>query len=250
VPSVPRSIQDPPLINEVNVNGTLNLLIAARDARVKRFVFASSSSVYGDQPAEFKTEDLPLHPSSPYAASKAAGEHYVRAFSACFGLETVSLRYFNVFGPRQDPNSPYSAVIPLFIRAMLEGRSPTVHGDGLQARDFTYVTNNVRANILAATGSFEARGQAYNIACGTSFSLLDLIHGINTILGTNIRPVHTEARVGDIRFSKADIARAHEDFEYRVEMSFREGLRKTIEWYQAEASRRARQDLRSDSRAE
>jgi nucleoside-diphosphate-sugar epimerase len=231
IPSVPRSVADPQLSHEANSTGTLNLLIAARDAGVKRLVFASSSSIYGDQPTEYKTESLPIAPQSPYAGTKAAGEHYLRAFSRCFGLETVALRYFNVFGPNQDPDSPYSAVIPLFIKAILEGKSPTVHGDGLQARDFTFVENNVHANILAATGNFEARGQAFNIACGASYNLLELIDGINSVLGTNLKPVHTEARVGDIRVSKADISRAQEQLQYEVIVPFREGLQKTIEWY-------------------
>jgi len=237
VPSVPRSVQDPVLSNDVNVNGTLCLLIAARDARVKRVVFASSSSVYGDQEADWKSEDLLLSPLSPYAANKAAGEYYLRAFSTCYGLETVSLRYFNVFGPRQDPNSPYSAVIPLFIRAMLEGQKPTVHGDGLQSRDFTYVENVARANVLAATAAFPAAGQAYNVACGASFTLLDLIAGINEALGTDIVAEHTAARAGDVRFSKADISRAQRDLGYQVWLPFGEGLRRTIAWYQKEARR-------------
>lgn len=237
LPSVPRSVADPLLSNEVNVKGTLHLLIAARDAGVKRVVFASSSSVYGDQEADLKHEDLVMRPLSPYAVNKAAGEHYFRAFSACYGLETISLRYFNVFGPRQDPNSPYSAVIPLFICAMLEGRPPTVHGDGLQSRDFTYVENVARANILAATAACPVKGQAYNVACGTSFSLLDLVAGINEALGTNIVPEHTQARVGDVRYSKADISRARRDLGYEAGVPFVEGLRRTIAWYRQEARR-------------
>ncbi len=234
VPSVPRSIADPVLSHEANVTGTLNLLIAARDAQVKRLVFASSSSVYGNQEAEYKHEALAIDALSPYAATKAAGECYLRSFSECFGLETVALRYFNVFGPRQDPDSPYSAVIPLFICAMLEGRSPQIHGDGLQARDFTFVQNNVEANILAATADFDAHGQAYNIACGASINLLELVDAINRILDTNIQPVHTEARVGDVRVSKANIDRAYTDFGYSVSTSFEEGLRQTVQYYQAQ----------------
>jgi len=237
VPSVPRSVADPLLSHEANVTGTLNLLVAARDAGVKRLVFASSSSVYGDQEADVKTEDLPLSPLSPYAATKAAGEHYLRSFSLCYGIETVSLRYFNVFGPRQDPNSPYSAVIPLFITAMLEGRRPVVHGDGLQARDFTFVENNVCANVLAATAPFDARGQAYNIACGDSITLLDLVRAINETLGTSIEPVHTERRVGDVRVSKADISRARTDLGYQVTVGFLEGIKRTIDWYRQNTKR-------------
>ncbi len=233
VPSVPRSVTDPLLSHEANVTGTVNLLLAARDAGVKRLVFASSSSVYGDQEADIKTENLPLNPLSPYAATKAASEHYLRSFSLCYGIETVSLRYFNVFGPRQDPDSPYSAVIPLFICAMLEGRRPVVYGDGSQARDFTFVENNVRANVLAATGNFDAKGQAYNIACGLSVDLLDLIREINETLGTNIQPEHAAPRVGDIRVSKANISRAKADLGYDVSVGFSEGIRRTIEWYKA-----------------
>jgi nucleoside-diphosphate-sugar epimerase len=231
IPSVPRSVANPALSHDVNVTGLLNLLTAARDAKIKRFVFASSSSVYGDQPAEVKTEDLRLNPLSPYAATKAAGEHYLRAFSTCYGMETVSLRYFNVFGPRQDPNSPYSAVIPLFIKAALAGEPPTIHGTGEQARDFTYVENNVRANILAATAPYEARGQAYNIACGASISLLDLVREIGDALGVAIRPNHGPPRVGDVKISKADISAARRDLGYTVSVDFKEGLRRTLEHY-------------------
>lgn len=231
IPSVPRSVANPGLSHDVNVTGLLNLLTAARDAGVKRLVYASSSSVYGDQEADVKTEDLTLNPMSPYAAMKAAGEHYLRAFSLCYGMETVALRYFNVFGPRQDPNSPYSAVIPLFITAMHKGVPPTIHGTGEQARDFTYVANNVSANILAATAPFEAKGQAYNIACGTSYSVLDLVQNIGKALGVDIKPDHAPARVGDVRMSKADITRARRDLGYEVLVDFEEGMKRTIEHY-------------------
>ncbi len=231
VPSVPRSVADPILSHESGITGTLNMLIAARDAKLKRFVYASSSSVYGDQESEWKTEDLKRSTLSPYAVTKAAGEHYLESFSTCFDMETVGLRYFNVFGPRQDPDSPYSAVIPLFINAVLEGRQPTIYGDGLQARDFTFVENNVRANILAATADFEAKGQVFNIACGTSYNLLELLDGINQALGTDVKPIHAEARVGDIRISKANITRAREEMGYDVHISFEEGLKRTIAWY-------------------
>jgi nucleoside-diphosphate-sugar epimerase len=231
VPSVPRSIADPLLSHEAGITGTLNLLMAARDAQIKRFVFASSSSVYGDQETEWKREDSRRGPLSPYAATKAAGEHYLQAFSTCFGLETVALRYFNVFGPRQDPDSPYSAVIPRFINAVLDGRQPTIYGDGLQARDFTFVENTVRANVLAATGDFEARGQVFNIACGASYNLLELLAGINAALGTAVEPVHEAARVGDVRVSKADVSLAKKTFGYEAAVPFEEGLRRTIEWY-------------------
>ena len=231
LPSVARSVADPALSHAINATGTLNVLTAARDAGVKRVVYASSSSIYGDQPVEYKHEALPMCPLSPYAAAKASGEHYLRAFSNCYNLETVSLRYFNVFGPRQDPGSAYSAVIPLFIHALLEGRSPQIHGDGLQARDFTYVENNVRANIQAATGDFVARGQVYNVACGASISLLDLVDALNGLLGTQIRPEHIASRVGDIRVSKADISRAQRELGYHVHVAFEDGLEKTVNWY-------------------
>ena len=231
IPSVPRSVANPIDTHDANVNGTLNLLVAARDANVKRVVFASSSSIYGNQAVEQKHEGLPLQPMSPYAAAKAAGEHYLRAFSTCYGLETVGLRYFNVFGPNQNPDSPYSAVIPLFIRAMLNGQAPVVHGDGLQARDFTYVENNLHANLLAATGKFEAQGQAYNIACGKSYTLLDLVAAINDGLGTRIEPEFTERRVGDVRLSMADITHAKDDLGYEVVVPFEEGLNRAINWY-------------------
>jgi UDP-glucose 4-epimerase len=234
IASVPASVADPNRSHEINATGTLNVLMAARDAKVKRLVFASSSAVYGDQKAEMNNEELRTGALSPYAATKAAGEDYVRSFSNCFELETVSLRYFNVFGPKQDPDSPYSAVIPIFIDAVLEGKRPVIHGDGLQARDFTYVENNVRANILAATGDFKAEGQTYNIACGTSFSLLELLDGINRALGTDVAPEHVASRVGDIRISKADITRAKRELNYEVVVAFDEGLTRTIEWYKAQ----------------
>jgi UDP-N-acetylglucosamine/UDP-N-acetyl-alpha-D-glucosaminouronate 4-epimerase len=231
IPSVPRSVADPMAGHHANATGTLNLLIAARDAKVKRFVYAGSSSAYGDQPGAFKREDLRPNPTSPYGAAKLAGECYVAAFSACYGIETVSLRYFNVFGPRQDPNSPYSAVIPLFISAVQEGRSPTIYGDGRQSRDFTYVENNVRANILAATGDFDAKGQVYNIACGQSYSVLDLLAGVNAALNAAVEPVFAAPRVGDIRDSRAAISRAQADLGYTVTVPFVEGLKRTVAWY-------------------
>ena len=230
VPSVQRSVDDPLASNEANVNGTLNLLVAARDAHVRRVVYASSSSVYGDSPTLPKREDMPTLPKSPYATSKLAAEHYCRAFTEVYGLETVSLRYFNVFGPRQDPTSEYSAVIPLFIGAMLAGRQPTVYGDGLQSRDFTYVDNNVQANLLAATAPGVA-GQVFNIACGERYSLLDLIAALNRILGTDIEPVFGPLRPGDVKHSLADITLAQEKLDYAVRVGFEEGLERTVAWY-------------------
>ncbi|HOE65768.1 MAG TPA: SDR family oxidoreductase [Candidatus Hydrogenedentes bacterium] len=231
LPSVPRSVVDPLRTHAANATGTLQLLMAARAARVKRFVYAGSSSAYGNQSAAFKREDQRPRPLSPYAASKLAGEHYVAAFAECYGMETVSLRYFNVFGPRQDPDSPYSAVVPLFIVAALEGHRPTIHGDGGQSRDFTYVENNVWANVLAATGRFDARGQVINVACGVSYSLRDLVEGIGAALGRRIDPVMAPARIGEVRDSRADISCARETLGYEVRVPFQEGLRRTIEWY-------------------
>jgi len=230
LPSVPRSIEDPETSNRVNVEGTVILLRACTQAGVKRVVYAASSSAYGDQPTLVKSENLLPRPKSPYAVSKLAGEYYMQAFSACYGLETVSLRYFNVFGPRQDPTSQYSAVIPKFITAMLRGQRPTIYGDGTQTRDFTFVLNNVLANIAAAEAP-GVSGRVFNIACGTSYSLLDLVSEINAILGTSIEPEFAPPRAGDVRHSLADISAAQEALGYKVVVDFREGLRRTIEWY-------------------
>lgn len=232
IPSVPRSLADPLRSHHANVTGTLNLLMASRDAGVKRFVYAASSSAYGNQDVEYRHEALIPQPLSPYAVTKLAGEHYVRSFCECFGMQAACLRFFNVFGPRQDPNSPYSAVVPLFIKAALEGRRPVVHGDGRQSRDFTFVLNNVLASILAATANFDARGQVYNIACGRSYSLLELLACLEQLLGTRIEPEFAPSRAGDVRDSKADITRARQDFGYRVAVPFEEGLRLTLEYYQ------------------
>jgi nucleoside-diphosphate-sugar epimerase len=230
LPSVQRSVEDPVLSNRMNVDGTVALLSACCKAKVRRVVYAASSSAYGDQPAPVKTEKLLPLPKSPYAVSKLTGEYYLQAFTECFGLETVSLRYFNVFGPRQDPNSEYSAVIPLFVTKCLRGESPVIYGDGTQSRDFTYVENNVRANVLAATAP-DAVGRVMNIACGHSYSLLDLLGQINEILGTRIEPQFAPARKGDVKHSLADIAQARKLIGYEVTVDFREGLRRTVEWY-------------------
>jgi UDP-glucose 4-epimerase len=228
--SVPRSVADPLASNSANVTGTLHLLVAARDAEVKRVVYASSSSAYGDSPTLPKQEDMPTAPKSPYAVSKLAGEHYCRAFTEVYGLETVSLRYFNVFGPRQDPASQYAAVVPLFITAMLQGEPPTVHGDGLQSRDFTYVANVVHANLLATTAPGVA-GRVFNIACGQRYTLLDLIAILNEIMDAHVTPVHTDPRSGDVRHSLADVTAAQEALGYRADVDFGEGLRRTVGWY-------------------
>ena len=231
IPSVSRSIADPMASHQANVTGTLNLLLAARDAGVKRVVYAGSSSAYGDQTGDRKQEMMCPAPLSPYAVSKLSCEYYLAAFSRCYGLETITLRYFNVFGPRQDPNSPYSAVIPLFITAFLRGESPCIHGDGTQTRDFTFVENNVRANILAATASVPAQGEVYNIACGESHSILDPVEKLKKILQIDVAPRFADARVGDVKHSKADISRAVKELGYVPSVSFEEGLRRTVTWY-------------------
>jgi len=229
--SVPRSLAEPVMISDVNIMGTIKLLTAAATAQVRRFVYAGSSSVYGDQLVPVKNEQLLPMPLSPYAAAKLAGEYFCQAYSRSLGLEAVGLRYFNVFGPHQDPTSQYSAVIPLFVTAVIEGRRPTIYGDGLQTRDFTFVENNVRANILAATTDKPVAGRSINIACGTSFSLLDLLRAINTALGKNIDPVFAPARKGDVKHSLADIALARKLLGYEVNVDFGEGIRRTVAWY-------------------
>jgi nucleoside-diphosphate-sugar epimerase len=233
IPSVPRSVDDPLGTHNANVNGTLNVLEAARQAGVKRVVYAASSSAYGEIAGEFKQEDMKPGPLSPYAAAKLTGEYYCQTYFHVFGLETVALRYFNVFGPRQDPTSQYAAVIPLFITSILDGKSPTVHGDGLQSRDFTFVQNVVQGNLLACKAPSAAAGQVINLACGDSTTLMSLIDQINDILGTDVAPVHTPPRPGDIKHSKADITKARELLAYEPAVSFNEGLARTIEHYRA-----------------
>lgn len=230
LPSVQRSVEDPLTSNRINVDGTVGLLKACVDAGVKRVVYAASSSAYGDQKALVKTEKLLPAPKSPYAVAKLTGEYYLNSFYDCYGLETISLRYFNVFGPRQDPNSEYSAVIPLFITKCLRGEQPTIYGDGKQSRDFTYVENNVRANVLATTAK-HAPGKVMNVACGHSYSLLDLLKEINEILGTDIKPIFAPPRKGDVKHSLADISHAQKSIGYEVTVDFHEGLRRTVEYY-------------------
>ncbi len=227
LPSVPRSITDPITSNEVNITGTLNILVAARDAGVKKVVLASSSSVYGNQAVLAKREDLPTSPMSPYAVSKLAGESYCKAFYQVYGLPTVVIRYFNVFGPRQDPLSQYSAVIPKFIAMMKNGQPPTVDGDGSQSRDFTYVQNVVQGNLKAALTP-EAVGQVFNVACGESFSLLQMVDELNRILQTNLQPVFREARSGDVKHSLADISAARAVLGYEPVVPFQRGLELTV----------------------
>jgi nucleoside-diphosphate-sugar epimerase len=232
LPSVPRSVNAPLTTNEVNVTGTLNLLIAARYAGVQRVVYASSSSVYGNAELMPKRESMALAPLSPYAVSKLAGEHYCRAFYAVYGLETVCLRYFNVFGPHQDPLSQYAAVVPRFIVRMLRGESPVIYGDGNQSRDFTFVDNVVHANLLAATAPGVA-GEVFNIACGERHTVLQLVSLLNDVLDTAIEPVLAAPRSGDVRHSQADIAMAQERLGYKPTTDFEEGLRRTVDWYKA-----------------
>jgi len=230
LPSVPRSIQDPLLTNDINVRGTLTLLVASSEAKVKKFIFASSSSVYGDDPGLPKKEGKEGNPLSPYAASKFVGEKYCQAFSLTHGLRTVSLRYFNIFGPRQDPSSQYAAVIPNFITRILRNQNPVIFGDGEQSRDFTHVANVVLANMLALEKK-ELRGEVFNVACGERITVNSLASEINEVLGKNIAPVHEKPRPGDIRHSFADISKAREMLKYVPKIKFREGLERTIPWY-------------------
>jgi len=228
--SVPRSVERPLDTNAACVTGTLHVLDAARRAGVRRLVYAASSSAYGDQPTSSKREtDLPA-PISPYGAAKLAAEYYCQAFTATYGFETVSLRYFNVFGPRQDPGSPYSAVIPLFITAILNGQQPKIFGDGHQSRDFCYVANVVHANLLAAEAQ-GAAGKVFNVACGQTTSLLELLAQLNRLLGTDVKPIHEPARAGDVRESLADITQARRILGYEPLVGFNEGLERSIEYY-------------------
>jgi len=225
--SVPRSVDNPLATNEVNVTGTLQLLVACRDAAVKRVVSASSSSVYGANEALPKREDQELLPVSPYAASKLAGEHYCRIFTRLYGLETVSLRYFNVFGPRQDPESQYAAVVPIFIQAALEEKPLPVHGDGLQSRDFTYIDNVVQANLRAMEAA-GAPGEAFNIACGARYSLMDIVEQIERSLGVTTTRAHTAPRAGDVRHTLADIGKAERSLGFAPTVDFEDGMERTI----------------------
>ena len=223
LPSVPRSINDPITSNEVNVGGTLNMLDASKEAGVKRFVFASSSSIYGDTPELPKHEGMTPNPLSPYSVSKLAGEKYCRVFAKVYGLHTVALRYFNVFGPRQDPNSQYSAVIPKFVKMISNDERPTIYGDGKQTRDFTYVANVVEANLLAATKECEP-GLAMNAACHDQIQLNYLVEQINTLLGKNVKPLYVERRKGDIEHSFANIELITKTFGWKPRVSFDQGL--------------------------
>lgn len=230
LPSVPRSIKDPITTNDVNINGTLNILEAAVNLKVKRVVYASSSSVYGDNPVLPKVETMIPNPLSPYAVSKLTGEKYCNVFSRIYGLETVCLRYFNVFGPRQDPASQYSAVIPKFIKAINQNKQPVIYGDGEQSRDFTYISNVVQANILAATADCES-GISVNCAVSGQITLNELIREMNKLMDKDIKPVYEGPRAGDIKHSYADINLAEKTLGYKPVVSFQEGLKKTIESY-------------------
>ncbi|MFH1857771.1 MAG: SDR family oxidoreductase [Candidatus Omnitrophota bacterium] len=230
--SVPRSFQNPLETHDVNVTGTLKLLLACVEQKVKRLVFASSSSVYGDTDHFPESENLPSKPISPYAASKAAGEHYCNLFSQSYGLEAVSLRYFNVFGPYQDPASEYAAVIPKFILKVLRSESPTIYGDGLQSRDFTYIDNVVEANLRAALQG-GISGEVFNVACGKAHSVLDILDIINRVLKEDVPPKHDPPRVGDVRRSLADISKAKKRLGYQAVVPFEEGLARTVAWFRS-----------------
>lgn len=230
LPSVPRSISNPQASNESNVTGTLNLLLAARDAGVRRLVYASSSSVYGDTEVLPKVETMKPDPLSPYAFTKLAGEYYCKIFNRIYNLQTVCLRYFNVFGPRQDPESQYAAAIPKFITELKNDRRPIIYGDGEQSRDFTYIQNVVNANLLAAEAE-GAEGKIFNIACGQRITVNSLVEMLAEIMEKNMKPVHTERRQGDVKHSLADITQAKNILGYSPAITIKEGLEKTVKWY-------------------
>ena len=231
LPSVPVSIDQPLRTHHANLTATLELLEGCRRAGVKRLIYAASSSAYGDHDVEAATESLEPRPKSPYAVQKLAGEHYCRVYAEVFGIQTIGLRYFNVFGPRQDPRSQYAAVIPAFITRMQRGERPTIFGDGRQSRDFTYIDNVVAANFAALGAPDAAFGQVYNAACGHSIDLLELVAQINKALGTDLKPVHAPARAGDIMRSRADISAATAAFGYRPHVGVEDGLQLTVRWF-------------------
>jgi nucleoside-diphosphate-sugar epimerase len=232
IPSVPRSVQDPITSNTANIDASLNVLVAARDARVKRVVYAGSSSAYGDAPTLPKVETMPTAPLSPYALQKLVAEQYCQMFTRLYGLETVTIRYFNVFGPRQDPSSPYSGVISLFISGLCEGRQPTIYGDGGHTRDFTYVANVVDG-VLRACEAKGASGEVINVATGGRISLNQLFQTIRDLVGARVDPIYADPRPGDVRDSQADIEKARRLLGYEPKVSFDEGLKKTVEWYRS-----------------
>jgi UDP-glucose 4-epimerase len=234
IPSVPRSVKDPLESNRANVDGTLNLLVAARDAKVKRVVYAASSSAYGDTPTLPKREDMLPYPISPYATAKLASEYYMTSFYRCYGLETVCLRYFNVFGPRQDPASPYSGVLAKFITQMLEGEAPTIFGDGKQSRDFTYVDNVAEANLLACTApSGEVAGGVFNVATGRRTDLYQTFQILKKLTGYSGEVKYGPEREGDVKHSLADISLAEKHLGYKPKVDFGEGLTRTVAWYRS-----------------
>jgi len=231
IPSVPRSVEDPVTSNRANIDASLNLLVAARDARVRRVVYAGSSSAYGNSPSLPKVETMPTAPLSPYALQKLVAEQYCQMFTSLYGLETVTIRYFNVFGPRQDPSSPYSGVISLFISALCEGRRPRIYGDGEQTRDFTYIANVVDGVLRAAQAPAAASGEVINVATGGRISLNELFRTIRELVGSDLEPVYDSPRAGDVKDSQADISKAKHLLGYAPSASFKEGLERTIAWY-------------------
>jgi UDP-glucose 4-epimerase len=239
VPSVARSVDDPTLSHRANATSTLSMLVAARDAGVRRFIYAGSSSIYGDSPALPKHEGMTPRPLSPYAVAKLVGEHYLRVFAELYGLETLTLRYFNVFGPRQDPGSPYSGVISLFTTALLSGRTPVIYGDGGQSRDFTYVDNVVAGNLKALAAP-NARGQSMNVATGRAVTLRELLARLWKGVGRPAKPERRPARAGDIRHSLADIRLARRFLGYAPAVDFETGLARTVEWYRESGAARGR----------
>jgi nucleoside-diphosphate-sugar epimerase len=230
IPSVPRSVEKPEESHRANIDGTLQILLAARSAKIKRVVFAGSSSVYGDTEVLPKTEVMPTNPLSPYALQKLMGEMYLKMFTRLYGLETVTTRYFNVFGPRQDPGSPYSGVISLFIKALSEGTQPVIYGDGEQTRDFTYVTNVVDG-VLRAVETPGVGGEVFNVATNNRTSLNQLLATLKKIFGSNVEPIYREPRAGDVRDSQADISKAQQMLGYQPTVGLEEGLRKTVDWF-------------------
>jgi UDP-N-acetylglucosamine 4-epimerase len=233
--SVPRSIADPLTTNEVNITGTLNIFTAAKEKKVKRVIYAASSSTYGDHPDLPKVEDKIGKPLSPYAVTKYVNELYAKVFGNLYGVEFIGLRYFNIFGPRQNPKGPYAAVIPLFVEAILEHKAPTINGDGSHSRDFTYVDNAVQANILSLfTGNLKAVNQVYNIACGHQTSLLQLFNSLLTEAGSSLQPNHGPDRTGDVKHSLADISKASGLLNYQPLIDVNEGLKRTFRWYKAQ----------------
>jgi UDP-glucose 4-epimerase len=235
IPSVPRSVLDPLESNGANVDGTVNVLVAARDAKVKRVVYAASSSAYGDTPTLPKHEDMPPNPISPYAVAKLASEYYMASFFRCYELETVALRYFNIFGPRQDPTSPYSGVLAKFITQMLKAEQPTIYGDGDQSRDFTYVDNVVHANLLACKApASEVAGKVFNVATGTRIDLNEMFRVLKKLTGYPGEVKHGPDRAGDVKHSLADLTRAEKHLGYKPQVNFEEGLRRTVDWYRTQ----------------